>query len=133
MADQRLAAIGNYTLSQLKLGEGAFSEVKLARHNILGVDVAMKIIYRKHIKDPYVAKNLEREAALLADLHHPQVVRLYEVAAAAGFYCLIMEYFPGGTLCELVQRDGKIAEDSARNYFRQIVCGLRYIHKQVRS
>jgi serine/threonine protein kinase len=131
MEERRLAAIGNYTVSNIKLGKGAFSTVKLARHNILGVNVAMKIIMRNRIKDPYVAKNLEREAAILGDLHHPKVVRLFEVMAASGVYCLIMEYFAGGTLCDLVQEKGRIEEAVARNYFCQIVSGLRYIHKQV--
>ena len=131
MADRSLAAIGNYTLSQMKLGSGSFSTVKLARHNILGVNVAMKIIVREKIKDPYVVKNLEREAAILGDLHHPKVVQLLEVAAGGGFYCLIMEYFSGGTLCDLMQSRGRLEETMARGYFRQIVSGLRYIHKQV--
>jgi hypothetical protein len=50
MADRCLAAIGNYTISKLKLGKGSFSTVKLARHNNLGSDVAMKIIVLSRIK-----------------------------------------------------------------------------------
>ena len=131
MPYDKLAAIGNYTLSKMTLGSGSFSKVKLARHNKLGVNVAMKIIVCDKIEDPYVTKNLEREAAILGDLHHPKVVRLFEVTSGGGFYCLIMEYFPGGTLCDLVQSRGRMEETVARSYFLQIVSGLRYIHKQV--
>jgi serine/threonine protein kinase len=133
MDKHKLAAIGNYTVSHIKLGSGSFSSVKLARHNILGVNVAMKIIVQNKIKDPYVTKNLEREAAILGDLNHPKVVRLFEVAAGGGFYCLIMEYFPGGTLCDLVQSQGPMEETVARSYFRQIASGLCYIHQQVKK
>jgi len=131
MADRCLAAIGNYTISKLKLGKGSFSTVKLARHNNLGSDVAMKIIVLSRIKDPYVTKNLQREAAILDKLRHPKVVRLFEVVTGGAFYCLALEYFPGGSLCEMMQDKGRLEETLARSYFRQIVSGLRYIHNQV--
>jgi predicted RNA-binding protein len=53
MEERCLAAVGNFTISNIKLGKGAFSRVKLAPQNILGVNVAMKIIMRNRIKDPY--------------------------------------------------------------------------------
>jgi serine/threonine protein kinase len=129
---EKLVAIGNYTVSHIKLGSGSFSSVKLAKHKVLGTNVAMKIIDRDTIKDDYVKENLEREAAILGELHHPNVARLFECMAADGCYCLTMELFAGGTLCDLVESHGPLAETVARGYFRQIVAGLRYIHKKVK-
>ena len=127
----KIADIGNYSLTSKKLGEGSFSKVKVALHNVLKKEVAMKIIKKSSIKDAYVAKNLEREALILSRLNHPNVVRLFEVVQSTGIYILIMEYFPGGSVCDLVQGRGRLSEKVARLYFHQMVTGLVYIHKQV--
>ena len=128
---RRLIAIANYTISPLTLGEGSFSKVKVARHRVLQKDVALKIIKQSSIKDPYVAKNLEREAKILSGLYHNNVVRLFEVAHSEGYYCLAMEHCTGGSVCEVVQYNGKLPESRARLYFQQLIQGLRYIHYKV--
>ena len=129
--NHRLVTIGNYVLSSLTLGEGSFSKVKVARHKVLEKNVAVKIIKKSSITDSYVARNMEREAKILSKLYHKNVVRLFEVATSDTFYCLIMEYFPGGSLCDLIQDKGKLKEEDARLYFRQVMSGLSYIHSKV--
>jgi len=124
----KLLSIGNYEVSSLTLGEGSFSKVKVARHKVLNKYVAIKIIKKTSIKDSYVAKNLERESKIMSTLYHQNVVRLFEVSKCKGFYCLIMEYCSGGSLCDLVQNNGKLPEDKAKFFFRQMIQGLHYIH-----
>ena len=126
-----MVTIGNYVLSSLTLGEGSFSKVKVARHKVLEKNVAVKIIKKSSITDSYVARNMEREAKILSKLYHKNVVRLFEVATSDTLYCLIMEYFPGGSLCDLIQDKGKLKEEDARLYFRQVMSGLSYIHSKV--
>ena len=130
-SNQSLVSIGNYVLSSLTIGEGSFSKVKVARHKVLQKNVAIKIIKKSSIKDPYISKNLEREAKILSNLYHKNVVRLFEIANCDGFYCLIMEYFPGGSLCDFVQSRGRLDEAQARVYFRQLILGLTFIHSKV--
>jgi serine/threonine protein kinase len=74
-ANHRLVSIANYSISSLTIGEGSFSKVKVARHKVLQKNVALKVIKISSIKDPYVIKNLEREAKILVTLHHNNVVR----------------------------------------------------------
>ena len=57
-----------------RLGEGSFSKVQLAKHLILGKEVALKMIKLDKIKDPYVRKNLHREAEILSQLSHPNII-----------------------------------------------------------
>jgi len=129
---RKLASIGNYQLESLRLGEGSFSKVELAKHLILNKRLALKVIKVGEIEDQYVKKNLHRESAIMAKLNHPNVVRLYEVCSHVEFFCLAMDYYSGGNLCDLVcQSDSsKIEEKTAKVYFNQIVNGLNYIHKQ---
>jgi len=129
---RRLAAIGNYQLSSITIGKGSFSKVMLANHIILKKNVAMKILTLPNIEDPYVIKNINREATIMSKLHHPNVVSLHEVCSIKDFFCLVMDFYPGGNLCDLVQDhpNGKLGEKQARIYFKQMVDGLSYIHSQ---
>ena len=129
--NHKLINVGNYVLTNRKLGEGSFSKVKVAHHKVLQKEVAMKIIKKSSIKDPYVAKNLEREAQILSTLNHINVVRLFEIVQCEGLYCIIMEFFPGGSVCDLVQSRGKLNEVISRRFFSQMITGLSYIHKMV--
>ena len=76
--DKKMSEVGNYKLMSLKLGEGASSKVELVSHKILGTKVAMNVLTLKDITDPYILKNLRREAAIMSRLNHPNVARLFE-------------------------------------------------------
>ena len=76
----------NYKLTPTTLGKGSFSKVVLANHVILNKQVALKVVTLHKIKDPYVSKNLKREAAIMAKLNHPNIVSLHEVVFVIYFY-----------------------------------------------
>jgi len=129
---RKLASIGNYQLLSLRLGEGSFSKVELANHVVLHKKVALKVIRIREIEDPYVKNNLHREAAVMAKLNHPNVVRLHEVCNHSEFFCLAMDFYSGGTICELVcqSESGKLDELVAKIYFKQMMDGLNHIHSR---
>ena len=129
---RRLAAIGNYQLSSIVLGKGSFSKVELANHIILNKKVALKVMTLSQIEDPYVRKNVQREANFMSRLNHPHVVALHEVCSSKDFFCLALDFFPGGNLCDLVQDhpNGKLEEEQARLFFKQLVEGLSHIHSK---
>ena len=126
-----MSQIGNYKCLNLRLGEGSFSKVELARHLVLDKEVALKIIRVDKIKDPYVKKNLQREATIMTQLSHPNIITLYEVCAYQNFYCLVMEFWPGGSLCNFIcQHESGLGEDLTRRLFKQILNGVEYIHSR---
>src|SRR3984885_15707466 len=60
------------------LGSGGFGDVVLARHDASGTAVAIKYLRRQLLADPEFAELFRAEAAVLASLDDPNVVRLYE-------------------------------------------------------
>ena len=124
--------IGNYKLNPATLGKGSFSQVVLANHVILNKQVALKVVTLHKIKDPYVSKNLKREAAIMAKLNHPNIVSLHEVVSVGDFYCLVLDFYPGGNLCDMIGRQEgfKLKEEIARALFRQILAELGYLHNK---
>ncbi|XP_022088907.1 uncharacterized protein LOC110978304 isoform X2 [Acanthaster planci] len=112
-----------------KLRPGHFNRVKKEGEK---VQVAIKVIDRNKIKEDYVRENLYREARILAQLRHPNVVRLYEAISSSSLYCLVTEYAGGGDLLSFVrgQREGRLTEAVARPFVRQLVSALHHLHER---
>lgn len=89
--------IGGYELVRT-LGGGGFGRVYLARQPSLDRDVALKLLHRGNAS--LRADWVRREARALAQLSHPNVVQIYEVASAPEGAFIVMEYVDGVTLRE---------------------------------
>ena len=74
--EEELRKLG-YELNSV-LGEGSYGKVMSATSGTHG-KVALKIINKKHPSKDYYSKFLPREIETLKSLHHPHIVKLYEV------------------------------------------------------
>jgi tetratricopeptide (TPR) repeat protein/predicted Ser/Thr protein kinase len=85
---------GTYRIERM-LGVGGMGVVYLARDQRLGRDVALKL----HATDAGArsVERLAREAAAIAQLSHPNVVTVYQIATHDGQPFVAMEYVDGGT------------------------------------
>ncbi len=87
--------IGRYTLLR-PLGRGGMGVVHLARDELLGRSVALKLLDRWG--PPGLQPRLLVEAQSLARLSHPNVVAIYEAGEHDGRIYLVMERIVGDTL-----------------------------------
>ncbi len=87
--------IGRYALLRL-LGRGGMGVVYLARDELLGRHVAVKLLDRRGA--PGLQVRLLQEAQALARLSHPNVVAIYEAGEHEGRVYLAMERISGDTL-----------------------------------
>src|SRR6202050_4600036 len=88
------------------LGAGGFGEVVLARHDAAGTQVAIKYLRRRLLADPQFAALFRAEAAVLASLADPNVVRLYEDVESPGGAGIVSELVDGVSLREVLSRQG---------------------------
>ncbi len=87
-----------------RLGEGGMGEVYLARRiGAAGFErpVALKIVRAALDDDPRARQRFEREARVLAALHHRAIVQVFGLEAEEGRLVLVMEYLHGVTLRRL--------------------------------
>ncbi|XP_025109831.1 uncharacterized protein LOC112573563 isoform X3 [Pomacea canaliculata] len=129
---RKIQCIGRYAMEGHTLGKGNFARVELAHHTVTGCKVAIKIIDRSKLKDDYQKDHIHREARILGQLRHPNIIRLYETLKATTLHCLVLEYASGGDLQTYIRmhREGRLGEDKARPFVRQLVSALHYLHER---
>ena len=99
--------IGFYRIYK-DIGLGNFSRVKLGLHLLAKEKVAIKILDKTRLDDK-TQRLLLREITSMEKLHHPNIIRLYEVIENPKEIYIVTEYAPGGDLYTHITDNGKFA------------------------
>lgn len=115
------------------LGQGASGQVFKARQRSTGQLVAIKVPGAGAARDPAarrrVHQRLHQETRVLALLQHAHVVRLLDKGMAdGGFPFAVLEYVPGETLRDLLQRQGRFPLPDAAALMAQLLDALSFVH-----
>ena len=126
--------IGDLTLQKC-LGKGAFGEVYLTSKQGCKEKFATKKIDKKFASNPKAKKYLDNEIAILKEIKHQNIIKLYEVQETTQFYYLVMEYCNGGGLSDCLDKYKKkfkkpFPEETVQYLMRQIVSAINYLHKR---
>ncbi|XP_026660453.2 CBL-interacting serine/threonine-protein kinase 21 isoform X2 [Phoenix dactylifera] len=120
-------SIGKYHLGRT-IGEGNFAKVKLAVNTETNKNVAVKIIDKKMVLQNKLMYQVKREISTMKLLHHPNIVKIYEVIATKTRIYLVMEYVPGGQLSDKLYYLKRLDEREARKFFQQLIDAMDYCH-----
>ncbi|XP_027360436.1 mitogen-activated protein kinase kinase kinase YODA-like [Abrus precatorius] len=112
------------------LGQGTFGHVYLGFNSESGEMCAMKevTLFSDDAKSRESAQQLGQEIALLSRLRHPNIVQYYGSETVDDKLYIYLEYVSGGSIYKLLQQYGQLGEIAIRNYTRQILLGLAYLH-----
>ena len=119
--------VGRYTVLKA-LGRGGMGEVYKAFDAENEVVVALKVV-RKALagSQEYLRRFHDREAKLVRQLSHPNIVELYEDGVEDGYHYLAMEYVNGGSLADRIA-SGPMAVAEVLEIIKQAACGLEAAH-----
>jgi protein-serine/threonine kinase len=121
---------GEYILGQT-LGEGEFGKVKMGWKRDGSAQVAIKLIRRETLgSNPSRLPKIYREIAILRELEHPNIVRLYEMVETERHIGIILEYASGGELFDYILQHRYLKDTAARRLFAQLISGVGYLHKK---
>jgi serine/threonine-protein kinase len=95
--------IGNYVVTS-RLGGGGMGTVYVCEHPLLKRRVALKVLHEEHARDPATVDRFFHEAKAANDIHHPNIVDVYDfgtmpaVGSEPPVVYLIMELLEGRSL-----------------------------------
>ena len=112
--------------SRVELGSGGYGRVVQATETSTGRIAAAKVISTERMR----ITAIQKEVTLMSKLKHPSIAELlgYEEVPEQSRAVIYMEIAAGGELFSRVITAGKLREDQARGYFRQILEGVGFMH-----
>lgn len=111
-----------------ELGEGGFATVYKAYDQQLDRDVALKLV--KSVSESTNVERFEREAKLLSQLKHKNIISVLAFHCAEGTPpFIVMEYVSGTTLRNILNASEKIEVQTLYKLLLQLCDGLGYAHK----
>ncbi|MFN5802566.1 MAG: protein kinase domain-containing protein [Burkholderiales bacterium] len=119
--------VANYRLIR-KLGEGGMSLVYLAQRVADKAEVVLKMMRLKpdSIDDGDMLQRFIQEYALISQIHHPNISRIFEQGFTNTHAYIALEYFPGGDLRSLIKT--RLQPDTAQAIIVQVAGALSAIH-----
>ena len=119
---------GRYELHR-RLARGGMADVFLARDQLLGRPVAVKVLFPEYATDPKFVERFRREAQAAANLNHPNIVSIYDWGEELGTYYIVMEYVEGQSLAQILRRDGSLTVEQVTRVALDVAGALGFAHE----
>jgi beta-lactam-binding protein with PASTA domain len=129
MIDAGTVIDGRYEVLS-RIGTGGMADVYLARDQLLGRQVAVKLLHHRFAEDQEFVERFRREASSAAGLSHPNVVAIFDRGEWDGTYYIAMEYLPGRSLKTVVRELAPLEPVGAIDIVLQILLAARFAHRR---
>ncbi|MFD8532478.1 protein kinase [Streptosporangium canum] len=111
-----------------RIATGGMGEVWRAKDELLGREVAVKLLRRHVAADPAFRERFRREARIAAKLADPGIAQVFDYGEADGVAYLVMELVPGESLAGILARDGALSVEITLDVVYQTAKALRAAH-----
>lgn len=113
------------------IGRGGMGAVYRARHIYLDKQRAIKVVHRSLTESEDFVNRFIREAKVLSELNHPNVVHLYDFGMLDdNTFFMVMELIQGETVIERIQRESRLSAEDSSRIVREAALGLSSAHKK---
>lgn len=123
---------GRYRLGA-KIGTGGMSDVYAATDELLGRDVAVKMMRPDLARDQTFLERFRREAQNAAKLNHPAIVAVYDTGQTpeedGSVPYIVMERVNGETLRDIMRDEGKMRLTDAAKVMASVCEALHFSHE----
>jgi serine/threonine-protein kinase len=111
------------------IASGGGGIVYQAHDTVLGRQVALKELLEDLASDAEQAERFKVEARALALLNHPCIMPVYDLLEENGRFWLVMELLTGGSLGDLIEKDGIQDVNQSVDIIKGIASGLGFAHQ----
>ncbi|MBP89568.1 MAG: serine/threonine protein kinase [Planctomycetaceae bacterium] len=126
LAGERYGYIyGKYQIRYL-VGAGTFARVYRGSHVETGKVVAIKVLRNRHSDDMEKQDHFLREANMVKELRHPNIVPVYDFGAERERYYMVMEFVEGDDLREILKKRGKFNPLESIQIISDVTSGLDF-------
>ena len=120
--------IGKYMITEI-INQGGSSIIFKGTHTMLNIPVAIKMLKHDIAMDPDFRESFRKEAKIIAQLNHPNIVKVYDIEELYQTIFIIMEYLDGTSLKYMLKNTPKLPLPKALDISIQVCFGLEYAHK----
>ncbi len=119
--------LGHYRIVK-QVGYGGMSTVFMAEDINLGREVAVKVFWPRPGETKDFLRRFSREARVLAQLDHPNILPVYDFGEQDGHAYLVMPYMAGGSLKDLLKVRQVLPPSEAIRLTTEVLNALQYAH-----
>jgi serine/threonine protein kinase len=114
------------------LGIGSTCTVYRCLNKASGEQFACKVIDCLVVEERFqgMMSQFLTEVEALQKLHHPGIIRLYDVYIPGEKIYIVMEYMDGGELFDYVVQKGTLTEEEASGIVRKVTNALVFVHEK---
>lgn len=120
---------GRYRVHR-RLGSGGMAHVYYAEHSMLERPVVLKVLHSHLARDEEMRERFRREAEAACRLSHPHICSMLDYGDVDGSVFLVMPYFGGGSLADMIGRERTMSGPEAASVGAQVACALDYAHRR---
>lgn len=117
---------GEYIFTAM-VGQGGMGAVYRGRQLRLGREVAVKILHQEHGTDYAYAERFRREAQMLAQMNHPNIVSVHDFGMVRDYLFYAMEFIEGTDLYHLLM-NRQVSSEKAAEIVLALCDALGYAH-----
>lgn len=110
------------------LKKDEFTSVYLANHIFLGKKIILKTLDSTNLSDPTILDRFKREAKILAQLDHPNIIKVLDFGMFKDFFYISFEHFESRNL-RSVLKSNELSFEHKSSLFVQMLKGLNYAHQ----
>ncbi len=119
---------GRYEFVRL-IASGGMAEVWEAKDQVLGREVAVKLLHRHLADDATFTQRFRAEAVAAARLHHSSIVSIYDTCSDHGHEAIVMELVRGRTLRQYLDERHQLAPDEVVQIGADVADALDAAHR----
>jgi serine/threonine protein kinase len=120
--------IGKYIITE-KIDHGGFGIIYKGIHSMLDMPVAVKMLKHDMAMDPDFIEIFRNEAKTIAQLSHPNIIKVYDIEELYKTVFIIMEYLDGMPLNYVIKNTPHLPLSKILDITVSICYGLEYAHK----
>jgi serine/threonine protein kinase len=111
-----------------QIGVGGMAAVYKARKISIDKTVAIKVLFPYLATDASFTERFQREAKAAASIQHENIVNVVDFGESEGSFYIVMEYYQGRTLEDLIKSRPGIPVDIATQIILEVAYGLEAAH-----